>query len=204
MSDSKAADPASASANKSSKLIPILTAVNLLVTLGIGGFLVFSFLKEKKTQSELKAIEESVKLSGSEHNASAGGHGETKPDAHAASTGEHGASGHGEEKKSEESKVFSMDQMTVNLANPGGQSLKFARVNISFEASNADALGELKERLPLVRNTIIDLFNSKRAGDLSTNEGRNNLREQIKNEINNQLNKGKVKDVYFTNFVITG
>ena len=56
----------------------------------------------------------------------------------------------------------------------------------------------------LLRNVIIDLFNSKRPGDLATAEGREYLKEEIKNAINGFMISGKVRGVYFTNFALSG
>jgi flagellar basal body-associated protein FliL len=50
---------------------------------------------------------------------------------------------------------------------------------------------------------VIDLFNSKRPSDLATGEGRDYLKEEIKNAINGFMVSGKVKGVFFTNFALT-
>ncbi len=54
-----------------------------------------------------------------------------------------------------------------------------------------------------VRNTIIDLINSKKPSDLDTPEGREYLKDEIKNALNGFLNTGKVRGVFFTNFAVS-
>ena len=50
---------------------------------------------------------------------------------------------------------------------------------------------------------IIDLFNSKRPADLATAEGRDYLKDEIRNAINTFMVSGKVKGVFFTNFAMS-
>ena len=57
--------------------------------------------------------------------------------------------------------------------------------------------------MPQVRNTIIDLFNSKRPGDLIQSEGRDYLKEEIRSALNGFMTTGKVKGVFFTNFALS-
>ena len=62
---------------------------------------------------------------------------------------------------------------------------------------------ELSQKMPRVRDTVIELFNAKRADDLSTPRGRNYLKEEIRNAINGFMVSGKVKGVFFTNFALS-
>ena len=76
-------------------------------------------------------------------------------------------------------------------------------MNISLEVPNEDAEGEVTSKMPQLRNAIIDLFNSKRPGDLATSDGRDYLKEEIRNALNSFLVTGKVKGVFFTNFALS-
>ena len=57
--------------------------------------------------------------------------------------------------------------------------------------------------MPQVRNVIIDLFNSKRPADLASADGRDYLKEEIRNSLNSFMVSGKIKGVFFTNFALT-
>jgi flagellar FliL protein len=57
--------------------------------------------------------------------------------------------------------------------------------------------------MPQVRNAIIDLFNSKSPTDLANAEGRDYLKEEIRNALNGFMVTGKVKGVFFTNFALS-
>jgi flagellar FliL protein len=185
------------------KLVLILTAVNVLVTLGMVGILFVSFQKDKKHPSveDIAAGEEHGEAAaGGEHGG--GGHGEKAADAHG---GGHGGGGGLLKKRTADfGKMVTLEQFTVNLSTPGSGTAKFVRVNISLELPTEDAEAEVTSKMPQVRNAIIDLFNSKRPSDLASAEGRDYLKEEIKNALNGFLVVGKVRGVFFTNFAVTG
>lgn len=190
--DKKAPEPAPADAQAPSsgggnKLVMILSIVNLLATLGMVGILFMSFQKEKS-----KPNVEDIAVGG-HGEAAAGGHGEA-------------AGGHGTDSKKHSAKfgkMITLDQFTINVSTPGSNNPKFVRVNISLEVPGDDTEAEVNQKMPQVRNAIIDLVNSKRATDLSSTEGRDYLKEEIKNALNSFMVSGKVKGVFFTNFAVT-
>jgi flagellar FliL protein len=181
---------------KINKFVIILSAMNLLITLGILGALFLSLKKER----EHAAVEDiSLQAEASGKHEGGGEHGEH---------GEHGEKGEGLSLKSAFSKagekMLSLEQFTVNLSTPGSSSPKFVRASISLEVPNEDTENELTTKAPQVRNVIIDLFNSKKATDLSTVEGREYLKEEIKSSLNGFLLSGKIKGVFFTSFSLSG
>jgi len=176
--------------SSSGKLPLVLSIVNLLATLGMLAVLVISFLREKKHPSvediSIRPEDEAVeteKIKGKEE--------EGKP--------------HESPKKKlmNFGRMITLEQFTVNLITPGSVNPKYVRVNISLEVPNEDIENEVTSKMPQVRNVIIDLFNSKRSADLSTSDGRDFLKEEIRNSLNNFLVSGKIKGVYFTNFSLT-
>lgn len=196
MADAKA-ESSESGGGGSSKLVVIITLVNFLVLLAIGAVVFISFKKENS-----KPAVTDIQLEGEEDPGAAAGHGE-KADAH--------GGGHGDKKKEDKKKAdadsgkwIPLDQFTVNLNTPGGTQQKFARVAISVEVENDEVEREVQAKMPQVRNSIIDLFNSKRPSDLATAEGRDFLREEIRAALKSFITSGKVKGVYFTNFAVTG
>jgi flagellar FliL protein len=206
--ETKAAAPAGGGAQKEgggSKLVLILSVVNVLATFGIAGVLAVSFMKEKQETS----VTDIADGAASEHGAEAGGHGETKEGGghgeEKKAEGGHGeaADGHGAPAAPQWGKTVTLDQFTVNLTSPGSATPKFVRVNISLEVPDSQTEQEVVAKMAQIRNVIIDLFNSKRPSDLATGEGRDYLKEEIKNAINGFMVSGKVKGVFFTNFALT-
>ena len=154
--------------------------------------LFISFQKEKKTPS----VEDIAAHDGSD--GAAEGHGEKKE------AGGHGKGNEHEKKKTADyGKMVTLEQFTVNLSTPGSVNPKFVRVNVSLEVPTDDSEVEVTSKMPQVRNVIIDLFNSKRPADLATYEGRDYLKEEIRNAINGFMVSGKVRGVFFTNFALT-
>jgi flagellar basal body-associated protein FliL len=197
--ESKSETPAASAAPSSGKgnnLVLILSAVNVLATLVMVAILFISFQHEKKVPS---VQDISAK-------ADAGGEGDKKEGKGEGGEGKEGEEGKGKEahKKSFDfGKMVTLDQFTVNLSTPGSVNPKFARVNISLEVPTEDSEGEVTSKMPQIRNAIIDLFNSKRPADLATAEGRDYLKEEIRNALNSFLVTGKVKGVFFTNFAMS-
>ncbi len=177
-----------------SKLPLILTVVNLLVTVGIGAVVAISFRKEKNAE---KVSDITLAEPGAEGAAAGGGHG-------APAAGGHGGGGGGGLFGKSGPTMVTLEQFTLNLATSAGMPPRFARVVIAIELPSDDTAQELNQKMPQVRNSVIDLFNSKRPADLQSGEGRNYLKEEIRNALNSFLISGKVKGVYFSNFSIGG
>jgi flagellar FliL protein len=170
-----------------SKLGMLLTLVNLVATLGMIGILFVSLQREKRTPSV-----EDIAAHPADSKKEEGGE------------GKEGKEGKEAKKKSGEfGKMVSLEQFTVNLSTPGSVNPKFVRVNIALEVPNDDTENEVTSKMPQVRNVIIDLFNSKRPADLATAEGRDYLKDEIKNALNGFMVTGKVRGVFFTNFALT-
>lgn len=194
--EKKEAAPAADAPTGSSgnKLGTTLSVLNLFLTLAIGAVVFVQFKKDKNNEQvadlstqEPAAVTESA---GSAHES--GGHG-----------GESSESGDKNKAKTEKQTVVSLDQFTVNLSTAVGAPPKFARVVIAVEVVNEETSRELNMKMPQVRNSIIDLFNSKRPADLQTGEGRNYLKEEIRNALNSFLVTGKIKGIFFSNFSVS-
>ena len=173
-----------------SKLIPILTMVNTMATIGMIAILFISFQREKKRTGVEDMVTEPHAADSDSKKDEKGEHGE----------GEKG----GKKKAGDFGKMVPLDQFTVNLSPPGSVSPKYFRVNIALEVPTEDAENEVSSKMPQVRNAIIDLINSKRVNDLASPEGRDYLKEEIRTALNSFLVNGKVKGVFFTNFAVGG
>jgi flagellar protein FliL len=163
------------------KAVLIVTIVNLLITLGIVGALVFTFQEQKNAQVGDISLEDAERDAEEVDEVLQG-------KALAATFGRN----------------IPLAQFNINLSTAGNVSPKFARVSIFLEVASEDTEIEIQQKMPQVRNAIIDLFNSKRPSDIAGPEGRNYLREEIKSAINSFLVSGQVRGVFFTNFVVSG
>lgn len=196
------------------KIVLIISLVNLVVCIAIAGLLFVSFKKEKEAISakdiHAKSEEGGAEGHGDAKHAEGGDHGGGEA---AAGGGEHGGGeaagghggGHGEKKDSGKvfARVVTLDPFTVNLSSAGGTSPKYVRVNVALEVPTQEVEDEVKQRTPQIRNIVIDLLNSKRTSDLTNYEGREALKDEIRNAINSFLVTGRLKGVFFTNFAVS-
>jgi flagellar FliL protein len=170
-------------AGGASMLLKVGLGVSILF--GIAGFATAGIVmsKQKAAEAEAAAVEE--------------------VDADAAeSEGEDGASAVSPEDELEEGEqvigaIFPLDTFVVNLN--GG---KYLRAQIRLEFEGRDVPKRFYPRIVPVRDELLGILSSKRAEDLQTSQGKDNLKKEIKDSINELLRKEDVKNVYFTQFVV--
>jgi flagellar FliL protein len=73
---------------------------------------------------------------------------------------------------------------------------------MELELDSENTSVEMNKRLPQVRDTILTMLSSKTNEDISTLEGKLQLRAEIISTLNQLLKAGKIKNVYFTDFII--
>lgn len=103
--------------------------------------------------------------------------------------------------KSEEfiGQLVPLETFIVNLAQSRGR--KIAKVNMEFEVTNNDVQKEISELKPKIRDIIIIVLSSKTYAQVSTKEGKDDLRNEIRDKVNLFLTKGRIERVYFTEFI---
>lgn len=101
--------------------------------------------------------------------------------------------------------IYTMDKFTVNLS---GDMLndpkRTIQLEVNLEMLNKEGFEEVinNDRRARARDKIIQLLGGKSYHELESIQGKLFLKDQIALEINNLLDKGVVKDVYFTSFVV--
>ncbi len=96
-------------------------------------------------------------------------------------------------------KVVPLETFVVNLA--GSKGRKILKVNMEIEAKGADVVQEIDNRKAQIRDFIIIILSGKSLEEVTAKEGKEQLRNEIKDNINTFLAKGKVSNVYFTEFI---
>jgi flagellar FliL protein len=96
-------------------------------------------------------------------------------------------------------KVVPLETFIVNLA--GSKGRKVAKVNMELELKGEGVGEEIEKRKAQIRDYIIIILSSKTYEEISTKDGKNNLRNEIKDTINSYLTKGKITNVFFTEFI---
>src|SRR5690606_1821133 len=93
-----------------------------------------------------------------------------------------------------------METFFVNLAGSRGGKIARVTLELEIENQNTDITEEIERRKPQIRDIIIILLSSKTYEQISTKEGKDNLRDDIKGRLNSFLTKGKIKSILFTEF----
>jgi len=92
-----------------------------------------------------------------------------------------------------------LETFLVNLS--GSRGRKLVKINMELEMSSPEAQEEVEKIKPKIRDYIIIIVSSKSYAEISTKEGKDSLREEIKNQVNLFLTKGRINKVYFTEFL---
>lgn len=151
---------------KGSKLMPLMIGVNVVLVLGLGGFVAYTQL---------------AGTGGSEQGATAEGEGDSGTSA-------------------EVGPLQTIKGLVVNLNDPSGD--RYLRASIVLELDNEKMALEYQARESLVRDRIITFLSSLRFGQTQGAQGKEQIRKGIAAQVNAHLKAGKLRGVYFTEFVV--
>ena len=96
--------------------------------------------------------------------------------------------------------LFTFDTFIVNLADPSGS--RYLRMTMDVEVDNNAVVEEMKTRQPQLRDMVITIVSNKTYEDISTTRGKLAIKEEIIRRFNLILKSGKVRNIYFTEFVV--
>lgn len=102
--------------------------------------------------------------------------------------GKHGKKDEHAEEEAEAAKppvYVTLEPFTVNLTSEASD--RYLQVGIDLKVSAADIEGKVKLHLPEIRNGILLLLTSKKVDDLASIEGKNTLREEIRDIVNKAI-----------------
>lgn len=98
------------------------------------------------------------------------------------------------------SQTYALETFVVNLNDPGGK--RYLKTTIELEYLTEEVGAELTHRLPQLRDLILLQLSSKGIEDIQSVDGKIALRRELLQRINQTLTSGKVRNLYFTQFVI--
>ncbi|MEW6266643.1 MAG: flagellar basal body-associated FliL family protein [Thermodesulfobacteriota bacterium] len=96
--------------------------------------------------------------------------------------------------------LYPMKTIIVNLMDPGGK--RYLKATLSLEMDREPLKAEVDAKLPQIQDSILILLSSQTYDDISTMEGKTQLRNQIVSRCNTILKTGKIRTVYFSEFVV--
>jgi flagellar protein FliL len=97
-------------------------------------------------------------------------------------------------------KLVPMETFLVNLAGTRGN--KVVKINMELEVDNVKVEEEIEKRKPQIRDIIIILLSSKTYDQMTSKEGKESLRDEVRDTVSSFLVKGKIQKVYFTDFIV--
>lgn len=88
----------------------------------------------------------------------------------------------------------------------GKSKARYMQIGLEVSTTNAKAFAAVKKHLPVIRNEIVLLLSGQKYQEMVTPEGKEQLRAELIETINNVLKQHKVKkgidNIYFTSFVM--
>lgn len=96
--------------------------------------------------------------------------------------------------------MVNIDSFIVNILDENES--RYLKAAITLEVDGEAASLELAQRMPQVKDAILLLIGNKTFDELSDLQGKIQLRAELINKINSLLTNGKVKQIYFTDFVV--
>ena len=198
--DVKEGDSSGAEApkKKSSKLKLILVVVLAMAVGGGGAVVAMKVLGgSSQTEAPIEEAEKSETPAGSDTDAPIEA---PKRGGDSSSTSAPAADGEAPTEEAAGPQNIEFKPFIVNLNDAGGK--RFLKLSMSVEADTPDLATEINSKMPLFQDTILLLLSSLSYDDIATLDGKMRLRNQMLNRINTQLTSGKVKNIYFSEFVV--
>lgn len=92
-----------------------------------------------------------------------------------------------------------LEEFLINL---GGGTDHYVKTQIALGVKKGVTEKDLEEDFPPIRDVVISSLASRSLKDLSTEAGRQKLKDDIKEKVNEELGKETVVKVYFMSFAV--
>ncbi len=98
--------------------------------------------------------------------------------------------------------IYPIPTLNVNLADPTGITYLAITLALEFDPKNSDLYKEVETKMPRITDMIITILSSKAYEEISTSQGKVNLKNEFLRRINAMLAKGRLYNVYITGFTV--
>lgn len=96
--------------------------------------------------------------------------------------------------------LYPLETFTVNILSDDGRE-HYLKTQMNLEVNAAEINPEIDKKKAEFRDIIIGILSSKSMEEISTEVGKEKLKQEITQQINLRLAESKIKNVYFTDFV---
>lgn len=98
--------------------------------------------------------------------------------------------------------IYPIPTLNVNLADPTGITYLAITLALEFDPKNSALYAEVEAKMPRITDMIITTLSSKAYEEISTSQGKVNLKNEFLRRINAMLAKGRLYNVYITGFTV--
>lgn len=97
--------------------------------------------------------------------------------------------------------MYPLDPFTLNLLSDSGS--RYVKCTVELEQNGELLQPELDKKVAIIRDIIIRTLTAKTFEEISTAKGKERLKDELVGKINEILTDGFIKNVYFTDFVVS-
>ncbi len=98
---------------------------------------------------------------------------------------------------------FDLESFSVNTSDTDEPHFVKVTLSLGYDTGKVDLQTELNARRAQLRDIIISVLGAKKYTDLNTQDKKDALKTDLMRRINEILQKGKIKGIAFTEFVLT-
>lgn len=96
--------------------------------------------------------------------------------------------------------MLEIKEFIVNIISE--EDRHYVKASLTLELNRLETLDEATKRMPQIRDSILLLVGNKTYEELQDLQGKKQLKAELISKINSFLQGGKVKAIYFTDFVV--
>lgn len=96
--------------------------------------------------------------------------------------------------------IFLMDDLVVTLVTEDGT--RFLKISPGLECDSPKVKAELESRMPEIRDMLINTLSGMSLAEAVASEGREAIKVRILSDLNGTLSKGKLLNIYFSDFMV--
>ncbi len=96
--------------------------------------------------------------------------------------------------------IFLMDDLVVTLVAEDGT--RFLKISPGLECESAAVQAELEERMPEIRDMLINTLSGMSLAEAVAPEGREAVKARLISDLNGALTSGKLLNIYFSDFMV--
>jgi flagellar FliL protein len=95
--------------------------------------------------------------------------------------------------------LVSVGEFTTNVNDVAGT--RYLKVEVFVQVSDKKVKDSIDQYMPIIKDSILTILSSQTVADLDVHN-RNNLKAEIKKDLNSKIGANVINNVYFTNFIM--